>query len=127
MNKNVDKFKRAIEIEKASMKNKIFSIDAKTPNKFEKASEFLDDGKTTKVSSKDKTKLLKNSLPEEEYQIVTDTIKILIDKGFITKPTEIFRIGLAILKQTNPELIIKAYENLQKITPGKPKHTMKAE
>lgn len=117
---NLSKFKKAIASEKAAATNKTFSIDEKPSDKFSKASAFL--GHDNKDEST-KTKLIKNSflLPEYEYSIIKDTMKMFIDQGIIIKPTEVFRIALTILKKSNKEDICNSYQEMSKISPGKPK------
>lgn len=118
---NLGKFKKAIATEKASVSNKTFSIDKKPIDRFSKATEFLEAIEPALI--KVKTKLIKNSflLPEDEYMVITNTMRVLIDKGIITKPTDVFRIALAILNNADHDLILNTYEQLNKVSPGKPK------
>lgn len=126
----LNKLKTSISKEKDAALSKVYTINnapnATIDERFEKASSFLGDDNINKeknVKKQKKIKLVTStfSVPEDEYAVVLRTIKTLLSHDTIIKQTEVFRIALHLLSKTTKEEIYEAYNNLRKISAGKPK------
>ena len=127
MSKLLSKIQKSIESEKALVNEKPLSI-VDGNEQFNKADEFFAARESKYPQNTPENKLQKQavitstfSLPENEYETVTNTLKIFAKNDLFIKQTEVFRIAISIMKNMDETDLLKAYSLLPKISSGKPK------
>jgi hypothetical protein len=80
------------------------------------------DASAQKIKPK-KQKMVRDSftMPESEYQTLSDLKKTCLKQGIAVKKSELLRIGVATLKSMTAKQIETARNKLEKIAAGRPK------
>jgi hypothetical protein len=133
---NLSKLKKSIANEKELVKDKPLAV-SDGEEQFDKADKFFLSRETSEhinqpavnqlnpkvVEVVEVVKMAKStfSMPKNEFDAISSIMKRLIMHDKIVKQTEIFRIALKILHDTDDQTIIDVYESLPKITAGKPR------
>lgn len=70
-----------------------------------------------------KPKLVRDSftMPETEYQVLTDVKKACIKAGFEVKKSELLRVGVALIKRTSTAQLQEILNSLPSLKAGRPK------
>jgi hypothetical protein len=133
---NLSKLKKSIATEKELVKDKPLAVN-EGEEQFDKADKFFLSRETSesinqpvinplKPKVAEVVKMAKStfSMPKNEFDAINSIMKRLIMHDKVVKQTEIFRIALKILHDTDDQTILDVYESLPKITAGKPRQQL---
>jgi len=124
MTKVANKLQKSIKTEKEMVKDKPLAV-TNDEEQFNRADQFFAEreNKYSQHMSIPELKIPKQplktstfSLPEDEYEIITDTLKLFAKNDKFIKQTEVFRIALAAMKKLSESEILEIYSFLPKVS-----------
>lgn len=109
--------------ETTSVANETPAIDTKSKNVSLTSIAQANTEKQHKKDKPKKVKMIRDSftMPESEYNLLTELKKKCLENGVHVKKSELIRAGLINLSRLNKTLLLKAVERVEIIKTGRPK------